>query len=132
MAVVIVVAMVMMTVPSPCQVSMSDDDKVLIAPAIYDTHRRPAECWDLHIGATVMVLGRRTVLKAAPLATAQWIENCAARFRQTIGELEHELLKFEKRGGGGARMDMLYKRRPTKQETVTVRVAVHVSLLCDV
>ena len=54
-----------------CEVTMDDDPRVYVAPVITDALRRPLTAWDLHIGATVVVLGRKTTLKQVRSAHAK-------------------------------------------------------------
>ncbi|GLC34965.1 hypothetical protein PLESTB_001183600 [Pleodorina starrii] len=64
--------------------------------AMVDTGR-PADLWDLHLGARLRVLGRQVVLKNSDLATAQWH---AGYFRQLCGlrdKLSVEVQKYKPR-----------------------------------
>eukprot|EP00200_Dunaliella_tertiolecta_P006549 CAMPEP_0202347866 /NCGR_PEP_ID=MMETSP1126-20121109/6050_1 /ASSEMBLY_ACC=CAM_ASM_000457 /TAXON_ID=3047 /ORGANISM="Dunaliella tertiolecta, Strain CCMP1320" /LENGTH=319 /DNA_ID=CAMNT_0048939489 /DNA_START=258 /DNA_END=1217 /DNA_ORIENTATION=- len=58
---------------------------------------KPCDAWDLHVGATILILGRPMALKSADCATAQWIEHHASLMRQTKQELLVELQKYKPR-----------------------------------
>jgi len=57
--------------------------------------RKHLECWDLHVGCKLNVLGRPTTLMQANLVTGQWLEYHAERLLRIKGALEESLLKYE-------------------------------------
>lgn len=58
--------------------------------------RRPhLECWDLHVGCRLNVLGRPTTLMQCNLVTGQWLEFHAERLMRIKGALEESLRKYE-------------------------------------
>lgn len=58
--------------------------------------RRPhLECWDLHVGCRLNVLGRPTTLMQCNLVTGQWLEYHAERLLRIKGALEESLRKYE-------------------------------------
>ena len=59
--------------PPHAQISHVEDDKIYIVPTIVDSLSRPLECWDLHVGATVTILGRKTTLKQVAVTPSTWI-----------------------------------------------------------
>ncbi|GLI61246.1 hypothetical protein VaNZ11_003541 [Volvox africanus] len=75
-----------LTIPGICgeQVAMCDTG-------------RPADPWDLHLGARLRVLGRQVILKNSDLATAQWH---TSYFKQLCGlrdKLHQEVQKYKPR-----------------------------------
>lgn len=73
----------------------------LVVPGMYGSQvvmcdtGRPADMWDLHLGARLKLLGRQVVLKNSDLATGQWH---AGYFRQ-LQALRDKL--HQVRGGVG-------------------------------
>lgn len=58
--------------------------------------RRPhLQCWDLHVGCRVNVLGRPTTLMQCNLVTGQWLEYHADRLGRIKHALEESLRKYE-------------------------------------
>ncbi|KAL1529158.1 hypothetical protein AB1Y20_000117 [Prymnesium parvum] len=58
--------------------------------------RRPhLECWDLHVGAKINILGRPTTLMQCSLDTARWLGYHAERLRLIKNALEVNLTKYE-------------------------------------
>jgi len=58
--------------------------------------RRPhLECWDLHVGCRLNVLGRPTTLMQCNLVTGQWLEYHAERLFRIKAALEESLRKYE-------------------------------------
>jgi len=58
--------------------------------------RRPhLECWDLHVGCRLNVLGRPTTLMQCNLVTGQWLEYHAERLSRIKTALEESLKKYE-------------------------------------
>ncbi|GBF97213.1 hypothetical protein Rsub_10074 [Raphidocelis subcapitata] len=68
----------------------------------------PIEPWDLHVGASLSILGRRVTLRRAAPATAAWIDAEAARLAAARRRLLEALARFApaaagfREGGGGA------------------------------
>lgn len=57
--------------------------------------RKHLECWDLHIGCRLNVLGRPTTLMQGNLVTGQWLEYHAERLTRIKLALEDALRKYE-------------------------------------
>jgi hypothetical protein len=58
--------------------------------------RRPhLECWDLHVGCRINVLGRPTTLMQCNLVTGQWLEYHSSRLNIIKHALEESLRKYE-------------------------------------
>lgn len=58
--------------------------------------RRPhLQCWDLHVGCRINVLGRPTTLMQCDLVTGQWLEYHAGRLLRIKTALEDALRKYE-------------------------------------
>ena len=55
------------------------------------------ECWDLHIGTKINILGRKMTLMQADLATVNWLEHQAVKLRKIKTHLLDELRKFSTR-----------------------------------
>lgn len=51
--------------------------------------------WDLHVGATLHIMGKKVVLKKALLETQQWLDAVTSHLLSIKRALEHELLKFK-------------------------------------
>lgn len=83
------------TVDNSCEVSLSGSDEVVLVQSISDSFGRARECWDLHLGAQVVILGRRVTLKQASVETCRWIDSCAGRFRKAQADLMEELVKYD-------------------------------------
>ncbi|GBG00635.1 hypothetical protein Rsub_13415 [Raphidocelis subcapitata] len=68
----------------------------------------PIEPWDLHVGASLSILGRRVTLRRAAPATAAWIDAEAAHLAAARRRLLEALARFApaaagfREGGGGA------------------------------
>mmetsp|Transcript_17026 Transcript_17026/g.20518 ORF Transcript_17026/g.20518 Transcript_17026/m.20518 type:complete len:398 (-) Transcript_17026:193-1386(-) len=58
-------------------------------------HGMPVQCWDLHVGAKLNLLGKTTTLMQGSLETIHWLEYHAKRLRAVKAELEKELRKYE-------------------------------------
>ena len=76
------------------EVVIDGDDKVFTVSHIIGRHG-PLEAWDLHVGAELDVLGRKTTLMQGSLATTEWIEAQAKRLLKLKARLEAELRKYE-------------------------------------
>jgi len=57
--------------------------------------RKHLECWDLHVGAKLNVLGRPTTLMQANLVTGKWLEYQSDRLLRIKYALEDSLRKYE-------------------------------------
>jgi len=58
--------------------------------------RRPhLQCWDLHVGCRINVLGRPTTMMQCDLVTGQWLEYHSERLNRIKGALEEALRKYE-------------------------------------
>ena len=57
--------------------------------------RKHLECWDLHVGCRLNVLGRPTTLMQCNLVTGQWLEYHADRLSIIKASLESQLQKYE-------------------------------------
>ena len=108
----------------------------------------PVECWDLHIGAKLNLLGKSTTLLQGSMATVRWLDHHAKRLSKVKGLLQKHLAKYststlptsvtyskgQVRTTGGASlralMDqteelrlMLARYRPKLADTIAVEVA---------
>ncbi|GFR50866.1 hypothetical protein Agub_g13153 [Astrephomene gubernaculifera] len=63
---------------------------------ITDTNR-PADVWDLHLGARLRVLGKPLVLKNSDLATAQWHAGYFRQLKALRDQLAQEVQKYKPR-----------------------------------
>merc|ERR1719502_1974566 len=57
--------------------------------------RKHFECWDLHVGCKLNVLGRPMMLMQANLVTGQWLEYHGERLLRIKAALEDSLKKYE-------------------------------------
>jgi hypothetical protein len=71
-----------------------DDSKVPLTVVVHDRHGRPKQPWDLHVGATVDILGRTTTLMAASMRTIHWLDVQARRLWVLKEQLEKRANKF--------------------------------------
>lgn len=108
----------------------------------------PVECWDLHVGAKLNLLGKSTTLLQGSMATVRWLDHHAKRLTKVKGVLEKQLKKYStstlptsvtyskgqknRLGGSSLRalMDqteelrlMLARFRPKLADTIAVEVA---------
>ena len=119
---------------------MDGDDKVYELSHVEGPRGGVVECWDLHVGATLKLLGKSTTLKQVSMVllhakqvflilpisispakasalTQQWIETHARRLRHVAEKLQVELNKYERiRSDKGLR----FQRQKTKLEEVPV------------
>ena len=58
---------------------------------------QPVECWDLHVGAKLNMLGKPTTLLWADHATQLWIDFHSRRLRRIKAALEKQLRKYQTR-----------------------------------
>lgn len=77
------------------RVAMRGDDKTYSLSHV-NGKDGPLECWDLHVGARIDVLGRATTLMQATAATQAWIDHHALRLRRLIARMEAELVKYDR------------------------------------
>uniref|UniRef100_A0A061RJX4 Uncharacterized protein n=1 Tax=Tetraselmis sp. GSL018 TaxID=582737 RepID=A0A061RJX4_9CHLO len=68
-----------------------DGARMVIDPTVGS---RPATAWDLHVGAIVVVLGRRLELRKAELSTQLWLDGQARQMLADKRVVEDELRKF--------------------------------------
>lgn len=54
---------------------------------VTDVHGRPVDVWDLHVGMSLILLGRKVTLLKADAYTAAWIDMHAARLKKLKDEL---------------------------------------------
>lgn len=54
----------------------------------------PVECWDVHVGAKLNLLGKSTTLMQGSMATVRWLEHHAKRLRKVKGSLQTQLAKY--------------------------------------
>jgi hypothetical protein len=78
------------------QVLLDRSDKMYTLSHIQGLHG-PLQCWDLHVGARVNVLGRSTTLMQASGATLEWLEAHTKRLSKIKGQLEKEITKYDRR-----------------------------------
>lgn len=108
----------------------------------------PVECWDLHIGAKLNLLGKSTTLLQGSHATVRWLDHHAKRLSKVKATLQKQLAKYttsalptsvtyskgqvKSRGGASLRalMDqteelrmMLARYRPKLADSIAVEVA---------
>lgn len=57
----------------------------------------PIECWDLHVGAKMNLLGKQTTLMQADLPTTNWLEYHRNRLQTVKDGLEKALRKYDMR-----------------------------------
>jgi hypothetical protein len=70
-------------------------DKVYTVSHIQGKHG-PLECWDLHVGVKIDLLGRKTTLMQSSLVTAQWLDFQAARLTKIKMKLSQEMQKYDR------------------------------------
>ena len=58
---------------------------------------RILSCWDLHVGATVDIFGKATVLKQAELRTSEWNKFYASFLSEMKNTFIDELKKYERK-----------------------------------
>lgn len=75
-----------------------DQDLVVPGALVVIAGDRPAEVWDLHVGACVTVLGRNMTLLKADLDTAKWIDAHGARLKKIKAEMLAEMQKYKPTG----------------------------------
>eukprot|EP00455_Lapot_gusevi_P043594 TRINITY_DN5322_c0_g1_i5.p1 TRINITY_DN5322_c0_g1~~TRINITY_DN5322_c0_g1_i5.p1 ORF type:complete len:275 (-),score=64.70 TRINITY_DN5322_c0_g1_i5:29-826(-) len=60
-----------------------------------DKHGNKIECWHLHVGAKLNILGKPCTLLQCEYSTAAWLKYQAARLLKLKKDLTRELLKYE-------------------------------------
>ena len=74
---------------------MAAEENVSIDVSDVESKRRePIECWDLHIGATLDILGKNTTLQQGTFETIQWLDYKAARLLAVKKNLLQVLQKY--------------------------------------
>lgn len=63
---------------------------------------RPIQCWDLHVGAKLNLLGKSTTLMQGSQHTLDWLDRHTKRLTKIKEELIGEILKYETRKLVGA------------------------------
>ena len=77
------------------QVSLKNSDRIYTMSHVNLVRGGVAQCWDLHIGAKLDVLGRRTsLMQANDLATSEWLEYQERHLRGVWEELKTENTKY--------------------------------------
>eukprot|EP00741_Cyanophora_paradoxa_P011252 tig00020554_g10871.t1 len=71
-----------------------DDAPKPVPIVITGRNGRRLKPWDLYVGASIDVLGRQTILKAASCETVAWIDRQARDLLRTRAKLEEQLYKF--------------------------------------
>ncbi|QDZ25381.1 hypothetical protein HOP50_17g79210 [Chloropicon primus] len=61
---------------------------------VQSKRKLPIECWDLHIGATLDILGKNTTLQQGTFETIQWLDYKAARLLAVKKDLLQVLQKY--------------------------------------
>ncbi len=61
---------------------------------VQSKRKKPIECWDLYIGATLDILGKNTTLQQGTFETIQWLNHKAARLLAVKKELLQVLQKY--------------------------------------
>jgi hypothetical protein len=77
------------------QLILDKADKVYTVSHIQGKHG-PLECWDLHVGVKIDLLGRKTTLMQSSLVTAQWLDFQAARLTKMKLKLSKEMQKYDR------------------------------------
>jgi len=63
---------------------------------------RPIQCWDLHVGAKLNLLGKSTTLMQGSQLTLDWLDRHTQRLTKIKEELIREVIKYETRKLVGA------------------------------
>jgi len=58
-----------------------DGSLVASCVEIFNSANRKLQCWDLHVGAKIVLLGRQLTLQRASKETVTWLETKAKRFQ---------------------------------------------------
>jgi len=81
------------------QVVLDNADKIYTISHIQGKDG-PLSVWDLHVGAKIDILGRKTTLMQANLATSEWLEYKAKWLTNIRKKLSKELMKYDKTFAG--------------------------------
>lgn len=81
------------------QVVLDNADKIYTISHIQGKEG-PLTVWDLHVGAKIDILGRKTTLMQANLATSEWLEYKAKWLTNIRKKLSKELMKYDKKFAG--------------------------------
>lgn len=94
---------------------MLDKVKKVYTISHVDGRFGPLQQWDLYVGATVNLLGRKMTLMQASGSTLVWLESKRKSLQRVCKDLENELCKYEpsmskarmrgKRGGSRGRSE---------------------------
>lgn len=74
---------------------LDDSDSVFTISHIVGPTGSVLAAWDLHVGARILVLGRRTTLMQASLLTRQWLQLQEKKLMKIQTQLLTELRKYE-------------------------------------
>ncbi|DBA04525.1 TPA: hypothetical protein N0F65_011073 [Lagenidium giganteum] len=78
------------------QVVLEDTENVFtISHIVNHTNGKVLECWDLYVGARIMILGRLTTLMQASMLTSQWLDMHHKALQKQKEQLQTELLKYD-------------------------------------
>ena len=113
------------------QVSVSNSDRVYTMSHVnVAKNGRVAECWDMYIGAALDVLGRKTTLMSANLATTEWLKQHEKLFRGVWEKLAAEIDKYDrKRGRVGLRVPKFARASAAKRGATNLRIIIDDVLL---
>ena len=104
------------------QVLLDGSDKVYTLSHIQRGPRGGAlEGWDLHVGAKIDVLGRKTTLMQANGSTANWLDYHRRALEKLQVKLEGELRKYDRSFQSKAVQSRLVKSRQTSAVGVRAR-----------
>jgi len=78
------------------QILLDKSDKMYTLSHIQGLHG-PLQCWDLHVGARINVLGRSTTLMQTSGSTLEWLEKHGNRLSKIKSKLEKEISKYDRR-----------------------------------
>jgi hypothetical protein len=81
--------------PETGQVEVQTDDAVVPLTIVVNSKSGvPLRCWDLHVGATIDILGRCTTLHAASIKTVLWLDENCRRLWRIKERMEHRVNRF--------------------------------------
>ena len=73
---------------------LADDSKVPLTIGVMDRTGESLRAWDLHVGATIDILGRPTTLMSCTLRTMRWLADNSRRLWKVKEALERRVNKF--------------------------------------
>jgi len=78
------------------EVHMENDQEISLynLTSVTAKHGMPVQCWDLHVGCKLNLLGKSTTMMQGSLATVEWLEYHARRLVAVKAKLEKELAKY--------------------------------------